>query len=163
MLHVISARCVAHIFTQATWVYVLEAVRGAVKRLSKILNCALECNYFYYCYYYYYRIPGCVERLQTLKVQIILCSISDLRVESANSSSFVYMYTTFWTSLNKLCKYLKNGIWRLGRGGGYMMCVSSEVVVRNEEEAVVYKRGWRSWRSNFSLNNVARKCNQFAL
>ena len=35
-------------YVQATWAYVLETVRGAVRRLSKISNCAFECNYYYY-------------------------------------------------------------------------------------------------------------------
>ena len=36
---------------RATWVYVLEIVYGAVRRLSKISNCAFEWDYFYYYYY----------------------------------------------------------------------------------------------------------------
>ena len=31
----------------------LETVRGAVRRLSKISNSAFECDYYYYYYYYY--------------------------------------------------------------------------------------------------------------
>ena len=42
----------AHHCTRATWAYVLEMVRVAVRRLSKILNCAFECDYYYYYYYY---------------------------------------------------------------------------------------------------------------
>ena len=29
----------------------LETVRGAVRRLLKILHCALQCDYYYYYYY----------------------------------------------------------------------------------------------------------------
>ena len=35
----------AHDCTQATWAYVLETVRAAVRRLSKISNCAFLCDY----------------------------------------------------------------------------------------------------------------------
>ena len=30
----------------------LETVRSAVRRLSKISNCAFECDYYYYYYYF---------------------------------------------------------------------------------------------------------------
>ena len=36
----------AYDFAQATWVYVLETVRGAVKRLYKISNGAFEGGYY---------------------------------------------------------------------------------------------------------------------
>ena len=32
----------------------MEAARGAVRRLSKILNGAFQCDYYYYYYFYYY-------------------------------------------------------------------------------------------------------------
>ena len=42
---------------RATWAYVLETVRGAVRRLlkkkKKKSNCAFQCDYYYYYYYYY--------------------------------------------------------------------------------------------------------------
>ena len=44
----------AHNCAGAIWAYVLETVRGAVRRLQKISNCAFECDYYYYYYYYYY-------------------------------------------------------------------------------------------------------------
>ena len=37
----------AHDCTRATWGYVLETVRGIVRRLWKISNCTLECDYYY--------------------------------------------------------------------------------------------------------------------
>ena len=44
----------AHDCAQATWAYILETVRSAVRRLSKISNCDFECDYSYYYYYYYH-------------------------------------------------------------------------------------------------------------
>ena len=35
----------AHDCAQSTWAFVLETVCGAVRRLSKISNCAFECDY----------------------------------------------------------------------------------------------------------------------
>ena len=35
----------------------LETVRGAVRRLSKISNCAFECDYYYHYYYYIIYLP----------------------------------------------------------------------------------------------------------
>ena len=44
---------------RATWTYVSETVRSAVRRWLKISNCAIQCDYYYYYhYYYYYRVYG---------------------------------------------------------------------------------------------------------
>ena len=43
----------AHHRALATWAYVLETVCGAVRRLSKISNCAFKCDY----YNHYYIAP----------------------------------------------------------------------------------------------------------
>ena len=42
----------AHGCARATSVYVLDTVRGAVRRLLKTLNSAFECDYYYYYYYF---------------------------------------------------------------------------------------------------------------
>ena len=39
---------ISHDFAWATSAYVLETVRRAVRRLSKISNCAFEYDYYYY-------------------------------------------------------------------------------------------------------------------
>ena len=52
--HVASDKCLmccmwfAHDCIQATWAYVLETVRGAVRRLYKISNCTFEYDYYYF-------------------------------------------------------------------------------------------------------------------
>ena len=58
----------AHDCAWATWAYVLKTVRSAV-RLSKISNCALECDYYYYCYYYYYYIASNAQKMQWHRCQ----------------------------------------------------------------------------------------------
>ena len=82
MLHVTSAPCVARdlhtIAPVATSVYVLETVRGAVKRLSKISICACECDYYLYSssssssYYYYYCQKSRSAPVNTIIIYILL-------------------------------------------------------------------------------------------
>ena len=38
----------AHDWARVAWAYMLATVRGAVRRLQKISNCAFECDYHYY-------------------------------------------------------------------------------------------------------------------
>ena len=51
MLHLISAimccTCFTHNCAKATRAYVLETVLGAVRRLSKISNCAFQCDSYH--------------------------------------------------------------------------------------------------------------------
>ena len=60
----------AHDCARATSAYVLETIRGAVRRLSKISNRACECDY----YYYFYRPPA---------FQGLVISLSDFKTATS--------------------------------------------------------------------------------
>ena len=85
----------AHDCAWATWAYVLETVHGAVKRLSKISNCAIEWDYYYY--YKYLNVSGSKPGSEArTRVPVSECQARGKLPASGVLCLFIYLFACFF-------------------------------------------------------------------
>ena len=142
----------AHDCALATWAYVLETVRSAVRRLSKILNCAFECNYYYYYYYYYnnkiYYLTVWENWLLPM-VQHVRLSFFFCRWPAVLRLSVCMLAGSRWSSVG--LPLFTTACWRLSR----------HVAMTDVSVAVRWSSPWGCWGPSFLLLCNCRVCSQW--